>query len=152
MILFDLKCSNRHVFEAWFRDSAAFDAQADAQDIACPVCGDTGVGKAPMAPRLSSGPRREPEERSSERKPDTPANAPQSLPPAAESFLRRLREEVERNSDNVGKRFPDEARKIHSGECEERSIYGEASPEEASDLREEGIPVVAIPWLPRKES
>ncbi|MBL27732.1 MAG: hypothetical protein CMM50_09320 [Rhodospirillaceae bacterium] len=150
MILFDLKCKANHVFEAWFRDGAAYEHQAEAGEIACPLCGDRTIVKAPMAPRLSTG--------ASE---DVPSGEPQSGEGAsaeaadlgkAMKLLRKLREDIERSSDYVGNQFPEEARKIHYGEVEERRIYGEASKEEARELREEGIDVVSVPWLSRTDS
>ncbi|WP_029009176.1 DUF1178 family protein [Azospirillum halopraeferens] len=138
MILFQLKCTSDHRFEAWFRDGAAYDAQAAAGTIACPVCGDTAVTKAPMAPRIAKG-------RTAEEK---------RAAVAAEVVrqLGELRRTVEENCDYVGDRFAEEARRIHYGETQARGIYGEASGEEVSELREEGVSVAAIPWLPRTDS
>ncbi len=135
MIVYDLRCAGDHVFEAWFRDSAACDEQVAAGAVACPVCGDTKVNKAPMAPNiaLSRGPA----------KPDPRAEIVKQL--------RRLRAEVERNSEHVGPAFPEEARKIHYGETEPRNIHGDATAEEARDLRDEGVDFSVIPWVPRTD-
>src|SRR5690606_19401514 len=97
------------------------------RDVACPICGDTTVDKAPMAPRLlkSLGDRQE--------------RAAQAMA-KTKQLLRELREHVESSADNVGDKFADEARKIHYGEVEERAIYGDATLEEAEDLAEEGVP------------
>lgn len=138
MIVFDLKCANDHVFEAWFQDSVAFEQQAALHEIACPVCADTAVEKALMAPNL--------------------ANAKKKAGPAAEhvgrymNALAELREHVEKTCDYVGETFPEEARKIHYGEAERRNIFGEASDEEATEMRDEGIEVQRIPWAPRKDA
>lgn len=155
MILFDLKCSQDHRFEGWFRNGAAYEAQAAAHAITCPLCGDAKVGKAPMAPAIARGGR--PRDREVAAVPsvaDAPA-PPAAVPDAAREVqaeilrhLRDLRAQVEKNADYVGDRFAEEARKIHYGEVESRAIYGETSPAQAEALREEGVPVASIPWLP----
>jgi len=135
MILFDLRCKDGHAFEAWFRDGAAYEEQVAAGDLACPVCGSAEVSKALMAPAVSSRPKID------------PAQAAEAL-----RLLRRVQEHIERNFDHVGPRFPEEARKIHYGEAEKRNIYGEATPAEAKELRDEGIEIAQIPWLPRHDA
>ena len=136
MILYDLRCSGDHGFEGWFKDSETFDEQAEAGVVVCPVCGDTAVSKAPMAPRLSK------------------SRADSDAPKLAETreALLKLRGEVESNCDYVGGEFAEEARKIHYGETDKRDIYGETSDEEARELTEEGIKVGRIPWIPRTDS
>ena len=138
MIKYELKCGDDHRFEAWFRNSDAFDGQADAGDIACPLCGRTDVVKAPMAPRIGKG------------KAADQAMAKQ-LAQAAESHrkLQEIRDTVERNCDYVGDRFAEEARRIHYGETERHDIYGETSDDEAAALNDEGVAFARIPWLPR---
>jgi hypothetical protein len=156
MILFDVNCGRGHRFEGWFRDGAAFDRQSAAGEIACPVCGDTAVKKALMAPAVATGRRRGGEAAGqtntaeAERGRDQPADDRAAHGQAADALqvLRRMRRYVERNFDHVGPRFADEARKIHQGEAEKRSIYGEATPEESRSLRDEGIEVGEIPWVP----
>jgi hypothetical protein len=144
MILYDLSCRNGHVFEAWFRDGAAFETQRKARKIACPDCGDHRVKKAPMAPRIGKGGREET---------GTKAVAPPpEAPPEVMQALRKLRQHVESNCDYVGPRFAEEARAIHYGERDKRGIYGEASKDEAKALAEEGIEVARIPWLPRQDA
>ena len=135
MILFDLRCKNGHAFEAWFRDGAAYENQAAAGDLACPVCGSAEVSKALMAPAVNSRP-----------KVDAAAAA------EAMRVWRRVQNHIEKNFDHVGPRFAEEARKIHHGEAEKRSIYGEATRAEARELRDEGIDVNQIPWLPRHDA
>jgi hypothetical protein len=147
MIVYELRCSKGHGFEGWFRDAAAFDRQAAAGKVACAVCGDSKVAKAPMAPRLAK------------RRGDAPRDAgPGVAAPAAEpsaealKLLGELRKKVESECDYVGERFAEEARRIHYGETEQRGIYGEASDEQAKELGEEGIEVRKVPWLPRRDA
>jgi hypothetical protein len=136
MIVYDLKCRDGHQFEAWFRDSGAYDAQLEASDLLCPVCGGSDVQKALMAPNLSRGEAR------------TPAVQEDQRVVQARRALHELRRQVEENCDYVGPRFPEEARRIHYGECDARGIYGESTAEEAEALKEEGVEVRRIPWLP----
>ena len=137
MIVYSLKCRKDHCFDAWFRDSAAFDRQVEAGDVACPVCGSKKVVKAPMAPSLArGGAARQEDSRSIELR----------------RKLVELRQQVEKNCDYVGERFPEEARRIHYGETDPRGIYGESTPEEAKSLEEEGVKVQRIPWVQRENS
>lgn len=133
MILFELRCAYEHHFEGWFKDNAAYDAQAAAGEIACPVCGDSNVGKAIMAPRLNKATGQTLDAQDAARD--------------MRRMLSELRRTVELNCDYVGDRFADEARKIHYGDVEERAIYGEASAEQTAELEEEGIAVARLPWL-----
>ncbi len=136
MIVFDLKCGDGHVFEAWFRDGAAYEAQASAGEIVCPACGDTAIAKAPMAPNVARG-----------------APSPEAEGKGeAMRVLRAVREHVEKTFDNVGERFPEEARKIHFGEVDKRNIYGQATCEEARALTEDGVEFGSLPWVPRHHS
>ena len=140
MIVYDLKCGKGHGFEAWFRDSATCDAQIAADDVPCPVCGSKKVEKAIMAPNLA---------RSRDRAPAPQENA--NAKEVRDSLL-TLRRQVEENCDYVGQRFPEEARRIHYGESDPRGIYGESTAEEAEALKDEGISVKRIPWVPRENS
>jgi hypothetical protein len=159
MIRYALICDREHSFESWFQSSAAFDKQVKRGLITCPVCDSAKVSKALMAPRLSGVKKRghaaapevpAPEAPTSE----TPAAAPAPvamMSPQEREFrakLKELREHVTKNADYVGQKFPEEARKMHYGEAEHRSIYGEASPEQAKELHEEGIEFHALPVLP----
>ena len=137
VILFDLECESGHVFEGWFPSGAEFDQQANKGQILCPVCDTANVKKAPMAPRSARG---QPAERN-----------PKHEQAAMLRALRKLRQTVEKNSTYVGDRFPAEARAMHAGECEEKSIYGEATFEEARELREEGVQVCPLPWIDRAD-
>jgi hypothetical protein len=139
MILFKLRCSAGHEFEAWFRDGATYERQASRGLIACLDCGDTSVAKAPMAPRVAKA-----------------AAAAEAPPDAAPEQLRHmlqiLRRHVEAHCDHVGDRFAEEVRRIERGEAEKRGIYGDATEAEARALAEEGIEVARIPWLPRNDA
>ena len=133
LIVYSLNCVKGHEFEGWFASSSAFDEQEAGGKLACPVCNTRKVIKAPMAPALS------------------PAIGKQKSAPASgelrkmRQFMTGLRKYVEENAENVGRKFPEEARKIHYGEIEERQIFGEATVEEAKDLIEEGIDVAPLP-------
>jgi len=161
MIRYALVCERRHDFESWFQNSSAYDKQVKRGLVTCPVCGSAKVEKAIMAPRLarSDGPIDVPQ-------PPTPA--PAAEPAAAQTpapvamvspqerefraKLKELRDHLTKNAENVGRKFPEEARKMHYGEIEHRSIYGEASPQEAKDLHEEGIEFHPLPVLPEERN
>ena len=138
MIVFDIRCSRDHVFEAWFKDSATFEAQVKGGEVACPSCGDTSVEKAPMAPRLSTK--------------ASGGEGPSEKMVQFAQAMGELRRQVEENCDYVGDKFADEARKIHYGETDPHNIYGEATSEEAESLNEEGIEFQKIPWAPRHDA
>jgi hypothetical protein len=156
MIRYALRCRSGHQFEAWFRDSATYDTQAEAGEVLCPSCGSHKVEKAVMAPAIGRGQK----ERvpvaaaAASAAPDVPETVVSGAPQGEmmRAMLARLREHVEKNCDYVGERFAEEARRIHYGESEERGIYGEASQTEAEALREEGIEVNSIPWIRRADS
>ncbi len=135
MIVYRLVCSSGHEFEGWFRDSAAFDAQAIEGALHCPVCDDADVKKAIMAPALvktgASG------------EPAVPQPAPDMQ--KVRQFMAGYRKFIEENAEYVGPQFPEEARKIHYGETEERHIYGESTLREARELVEEGIQIAPVP-------
>lgn len=137
MIVYDLTCSNEHGFEAWFPSSEAYDKQRRARKVLCPVCGDAKVSKALMAPAVSGA-----------KKKDGGKATHTAGPAGYMAALRELRRHVEANCENVGERFPEEARRMHYGETDKRNIYGEASEAEAESLSEEGIECQRIPWVP----
>jgi len=157
MIRYALVCDKGHQFESWFQDSAAYDKQARRKLVACPHCNSTRVEKAIMAPRLAASKKRAaPMEVSS-----APAPAPDAPEPVAmmsprekelRAKLKELRDHLTSNADDVGARFPEEARKMHYGEIEHRSIYGVASPEDAMSLAEEGIEFHPLPVLPEERN
>ena len=153
MIRYALVCEKGHDFESWFQDSAAYDKQAKRGLVNCPHCGSAKIEKAIMAPRLAGAKKRTaPVETPAEAPAAAPEKAPVAmLSPQEQEFrskLKELREHLTKNADHVGAKFPEEARKMHYGETEHRSIYGEASPEEAKALVEEGIEFHPLPILP----
>ncbi len=158
MIVYELRCGAGHGFEAWFRNSDAYDQQHAAHQITCPMCGDGDVSKAPMAPRIGRSNRGEREsEQVSRHEPASAGNGsggpmnPEQLR-VVMSKIAELNQHIASTCDYVGNAFPEEARKIHYGETEHREIYGEASPSEAAELREEGITIATVPWLRRTDS
>src|SRR5262245_59690831 len=167
MIHYALACAKGHSFESWFPNSAAFDKQVKRGLVGCPVCGETKVEKAIMAPQLAGTKKRvaasvlpteappaAPGEAAPAAPPEPPADskAPVAMmSPQEREFrqkLKELREHLTKNADYVGPRFPEEARKMHYGETDHRSIYGEASPQEAKELHDEGIEFHPLPVLP----
>lgn len=137
MKVLNLRCTNGHGFEGWFASDDDFMDQNGRGLIECPLCADRVISRLPSAPRLNLSGAREPE-------------PPKAAPAAADLqalWLQAVQQLLARTED-VGERFPDEARRIHYGEAEERAIRGQASPEEREALLDEGIEVVAIP-LPR---
>ena len=162
MIRYALACAKGHGFESWFPNSAAYDKQRKRGLVSCPACGDTKVDKAIMSPRLAGAKKRG-------RAPAPPAEAPLPasdapvaaredakasvaiMSPQEREFrqkLKELRTHLTKNADYVGQKFPEEARKMHYGDIDHRSIYGEASPKDAKELHEEGIEFHPLPVLP----
>ena len=138
MIKYQLLCDSDHEFEGWFRDSKDYDRQAGLGLVECPVCGSSEVRKAIMAPAVATGRARE-GGRLAEIKRDMAA------------AMERARDYVEKNFDYVGEKFPEEARKIHYGESDERPIYGEATGKEARELAEEGVKIAPLPGAKPKQ-
>lgn len=157
MIHYQLRCSEDHEFDGWFKDSATFERQAKRGLVDCPHCGNTQVTRALMAPAVATR----------ETSPPTvpaPAPAPQAATPMAGpmaaggrmpaqvyALLQRMRAEVEKNCDYVGPDFAEEARRMHRGESDKRGIYGETTKDEAEALADEGIEIANIPWVPRAD-
>lgn len=156
MIKYSLVCDKGHDFESWFADSAAYDKQAKRKLVTCPVCDSTKVEKAIMAPRLATSKQRKGAIEMQAPAEAAPAAAETPAPvammsPAEQEFrtkLKELRDHLTKNAENVGPKFPEQARKMHYGEIEHKSIYGMASPEEAKELAEEGVEFHPIPVLP----
>jgi len=167
MIRYALNCADGHEFESWFANSGAYDKQVKRKLVTCPICGSAKVEKSIMAPRLART------DAVAEPEPPAPAPTPPAQPgpvppmpvpavPAGKSAvammspqerelrqkLKELRDHVTKNANYVGPSFPEEARKMHYGEVEHRSIYGQASPDEAKALHEEGIEFHPLPILP----
>ena len=150
MIHYQLRCSADHAFDGWFRDSTGFDRQAVAGLVACPMCGDTTVNRALMAPAI--GKRRAVVEAAPTPLAEVAApNKAVAMPDQMRAMLQKIRAEVEQRCDYVGPSFAEEARRIHRGEVDARAIYGESTPEQAEALADEGIEVARIPWVPRSD-
>jgi hypothetical protein len=152
MIRYTLRCERGHQFESWFQSSSAYESQERRHLIDCPSCGSDKIERAIMAPQIVSKKGREPARPAPAAPVEaTPAEST-SLMMAQErelrSKLKELRDHIVKNADNVGDRFPNEARKMHYGDIEHRPIYGEASPEEARALIDEGVEVSPLPTLP----
>jgi hypothetical protein len=165
MIRYSLVCERRHEFEIWFQNSADYDSQAKRRLVNCPQCGSDKVKKALMAPSLGRGAKKGTEKGATK---GTPAPVAETPPPEAPATsepktpvammspqerefrtkLKELRDHLTKNAENVGGKFPEQARKMHYGEIEHRSIYGEASPQDAKDLHDEGIEFHPLPVLP----
>ena len=133
MIAYQLQCRNGHGFEGWFRDSAAYDAQAAGGKLSCPTCNTRKVQKAVMAPAIAGKAREQAQERDK-----------------ARAALKSMRQAMLKDAEHVGGAFPEEARKMHYGESDPRAIYGEASVDEVVSLLDEGVPVAPIPPDPDK--
>jgi hypothetical protein len=146
MISFSLLCDNGHEFDGWFRNGAAFDEQASAGALACPVCGSEKVEKGLMAPSIPAKSNRA-DDTIATKKPVYSGTPDPKVVELMEQ-VRRLRKHVEDTAEYVGDKFPEEARKIHYEETEKRGIFGEASVEEARDLLDEGVEVLPVPSLP----
>ena len=138
MINYSLKCANGHVFESWFQSATAFEKLHSSDLVTCSVCGSTQVQKAIMAPRV--------------KKSDKGRESLPIVQSEKDSKIAELKKYVETNSDYVGQNFAQEAREMHEGTAPERSIYGEARPEEAKKLLEDGIPVLPLPFAPKRKT
>ncbi|MEL7026261.1 MAG: DUF1178 family protein [Pseudomonadota bacterium] len=137
MIRYSLKCAEGHEFESWFASAEAYDSVNAAGQLSCPHCGSTEIEKALMAPKVRSGRK---------------AAALTKAETEKEKALAKIRDEVEKNSDYVGMNFASEARAMHDGDKPHRAIYGEAKPEEAKSLIEDGVPVAPLPFTPRAKT
>lgn len=146
MIVLNLRCSKEHRFEGWFASGAEFERQSVENMVACPTCGDTHVIRLPSAPHIQSAtsavvaPALAPE----------PAEVMEKVPEVVADLVRAIGEMV-RNTENVGERFAEEARRIHYQEAPARSIRGHATREEADELLDEGISVLPVPFMPSDE-
>jgi hypothetical protein len=157
MIRYSLTCKTGHGFDSWFQNAAAFDALRQAGQLACPVCGGAEVEKSLMAPAVklagsatAAGAGDAPADTAASGvTPSRPSLAdPQSELEAAIAALRR---QIEENSDYVGMNFATEARRMHDGDAPTRAIHGEARPEEARKLIEDGVPVAPLPFMPGRK-
>ncbi|MEM8877112.1 MAG: DUF1178 family protein [Pseudomonadota bacterium] len=163
MIRYTFSCAEGHEFEAWFRNSAACDEQLEAGLVSCGICGGTDVKKALMAPSIPAKSNAKPEvQATAAPAPVEDGSTPQRLPVMTGGMgeeaqklvhaMRKFRETVTKHADYVGPRFAEEARKIHFGESGDRGIYGEATPEEAKALSEDGVDIVPLPMLPEDQN
>ena len=179
MIVFDLKCRNGHLFEAWFNSASNFERLRKGGHVSCAVCGSSKVDKAPMAPRITTSKKKaaaKAEKAAKTTRKTAGDEAPAASvrvtddsnplvgpsrfandPAAAKAAdlmkqLNELRGQIEKNCDYVGKSFPEEARKMHYGESPKRNIYGEATESEARQLADEGVEFSRIPWAARRDS
>jgi hypothetical protein len=140
MIRYSLRCAQSHDFDSWFQSASGFDTLLTAGQLACPVCGDAGIEKTLMTPSVRPA-----------RKAGQPVklSEPQT---EAEAAMAQMRAHIEANSDYVGVNFAAEARRMHEGEIDQRSIYGEAKPEEALALLEDGVQVAPLPFMPSRKA
>jgi hypothetical protein len=152
MIRYNLRCEKGHAFESWFQSSAAYESQEKRRLVSCPACGTVKVERAIMAPRIVTKKGREAPAPVPAAPAEVTASESTPLLMAQERELRtklkELRDHITKNADNVGERFPNEARKMHYGDIEHRPIYGEASADEARALIDEGVEVSPLPVLP----
>ena len=153
MIHYQLRCEQAHEFDGWYRDSDAFGKLAAAGMVECPVCGSDKVARALMAPAIAKArPARTEEPVAAQPQPLPQQQAAAGpIPAQMVALLQKMRAEVEKNCDYVGPGFAEEARRMHKGETEFRGIYGEASDTDAEELREEGIDIARLPWVPRAD-
>lgn len=140
MIRYALQCEKDHEFDGWFPSSEGFDAQVAAGDVLCPHCGSPNVRKALMAPSIGKSIGK------------AAAPAPAEMAQKMSMMMLALKKHVEENCDYVGDKFAEEARRIHYGETDRRDIYGEATPDEARELIEEGVEVAPLPVVPSRQS
>lgn len=142
MIRYSLKCENAHEFEGWFSSSDDFDSQIKRGFLTCPSCDSAKIEKSLMAPSLATARRKQ-------------ASRELIIDEAQKKALAQVKsaiDTIKANSEDVGERFPEEARKIHYGESEERGIIGQASLKETKELLEEGISVLPLPELPDNQN
>lgn len=167
MIVFDLRCDENHVFEAWFRSSDAYELQAEDGQIECPFCGNTNISKSLMSPNISAKSNSSSSEKTPKFIPSdhvvaASANVPESMEASAEDVKRALdhmhntmkkyRNHVKKECEYVGDNFAEEARAIHDGDAEMRGIYGEATLEETEELLNDGVDILPVPGLGKLDS
>lgn len=150
MIQYSLKCEQDHSFDSWFQSASAFEKLQSAGLVSCAICGSGKVKKSIMAPRVTTSRTKA----SAPAVAEAPAPTPSLSEPAspAEQAIAEMRKQVEKNSTYVGNDFASEARAMHEGEAPERQIHGEAKPEDAKKLVEDGIPVVPLPFMTNRKT
>ena len=162
MIRYALKCKDDHSFESWFQSAEAYEKLSSAGHVTCPTCGTSAVDKALMAPRVRPARKSSAVDPVPDAAPAPTSEAPQvpsvsgsylTAPASAqEAALQESRQQVEANSDYVGKDFVKEARDMHLGDAPARAIHGEAKIEDAKALIEDGVPVVPLPFAPKRKT
>jgi hypothetical protein len=160
MIRYSLVCDDKHEFDVWFKNAADYDKQKKRKLVSCPACGSSKVEKALMTPSLGRGSKKGARIEAPSTEVPASASAESKTPvammsPQEREFrtkLKELRDHLTKNAENVGGKFPEEARKMHYGEKEHRSIYGEATPQEAKELAEDGIEFHPLPMLPEERN
>jgi hypothetical protein len=145
MKVLNLRCNHDHAFEGWFASEADFQDQAGRGVVECPLCGSPQVARLPSAPRLNLSGARAPEPAAQAATPAVPANTSTPAPATRQALWLQAVAQVLQNTDDVGERFPEEARRIHYGEVPNRGIRGQASADERAALAEEGIEVMPLP-------
>lgn len=153
MIKYSLICDKEHTFEGWFSTGKDFDQQNQGNLVNCPICNSSKVSKTLMAPSITTSKMKSlvPQQPENESTDSNSSVANTQAPPNYQELvgkMRELRTNILANSKNVGKEFPDEARKIHYGEVEKHSIHGQASAEDVKELIDEGVGVLPLPVLP----
>lgn len=143
MILFDLKCENEHLFEAWFPSNSKYEEQVLKNLVVCPYCNTTKVKKAPMAPNINLKNKLNKEKSS---------NSKNFSKASYEKEIKKFKKFIEKNTENVGNNFAEEARKIYYGETKSRAIRGKTNEKEAKELTDEGIPFSNIPWTTKEDA
>ena len=141
MIHYSLQCDQEHGFEGWFASSADFDRQQEKGLVVCPYCDSKRVSKRLMAPNVTTG----------RQKDRSQAVAMDTMRRDMIARIKDAVKEIRANAEDVGERFPEEARKIHYGEAEARGIIGQASLDEAQALTEEGIEIAPLPVFPEDQ-
>ncbi|PCI52036.1 MAG: hypothetical protein COB49_00265 [Alphaproteobacteria bacterium] len=166
MIVFDLKCENNHVFEAWFQNSDSYELQAEEGQVECPFCGSINIAKSLMSPNIAAKSNRSPEKRldfiPANHIVASSANVPETMETSAEDVKRALehmhdtmkkyRNHVKKECEYVGEDFATEARAIHDGDAQMRGIYGEATLEETEELLNDGVDILPVPGLGKLDS
>ena len=143
MILFDLQCEKNHKFECWFASSANYEEQLKNKMIVCPYCNSTKIQKSLMAPNINT---------KSTSKNSIKTNKKKLSQNNLENQIKKFKKYIEKNTENVGKNFAEEARKIYYGETKSRPIRGESTEKEAKELVEEGIPFSQLPWQSKEDA
>ena len=143
MILFDLQCDKNHKFECWFASSIKYEEQLKDKMIICPYCNSTKIQKSLMAPNINTKSTSKNSKKNNKKK-----LAQNNL----EKQIKKFKKYIEKNTDNVGKNFAEEARKIYYGETKSRPIRGESTEKEAQELAEEGISFSQLPWHSKEDA